>query len=113
MSSKSRDQIWEEWRDFVNMTPKELAKLLETEKSKSVGSGSGRGKTKGHKSGHQIVEIKRTIKDDLRDDHWEHMAKVVGHIKRQRTRGGPEDNVEHSAWRYSLMNWGHDPLDHG
>ena len=23
---------------------------------------------------------------------------------------GPKDDVEHSRWRYSLMNWGHDPL---
>ena len=38
------------------------------------------------------------------------MVTVVGYIKRHVSQGGPDDDVENSAWRYSLMNWGHDPL---
>lgn len=38
------------------------------------------------------------------------MAKVAGYIKRHLAQGGPEKDKEHSDWRYSLMNWGHDPL---
>lgn len=37
------------------------------------------------------------------------MAIVVGYIKRHCSQGGPDDNVKESTWRYSLMNWGHDP----
>jgi hypothetical protein len=40
------------------------------------------------------------------------MATVVGYIKRHRAQGGPQEDTEHSPWRYSLMNWGHDPLKH-
>ena len=109
-SSKDRDQIWDEWREFVNMAPKELEDWLETEESKSVGADSGDGESKGHKSGRRIVEIKRANKDDLSNDQWDHMAKVVGYIKRHKSQGGPDEDVEHSDWRYSLMNWGHDPL---
>ncbi len=108
-SSKSHDQIWDEWRDLVNMAPLELEDWLETSESKSVGDSEDSEST-GHKSGRQIVNIKRTNKDDLSDDQWDHMATVVGYIKRHLSQGGPDDDVEHSDWRYSLMNWGHDPL---
>ena len=110
MSEKSRDQIWNEWRELVNLAPQELEDWLETEESRSVGADSGDGESKGHKSGRRIVEIKRTNKDDLSDDDWDHMARVVGYIKRHLSQGGPEEDMEHSAWRYSLMNWGHDPM---
>lgn len=108
-SSKSRDQIWDEWQDLVNMTKSELEDWLETEESKSVGD-SESGESTGHKSGRRIVRIKDTRKDDLSDDEWDHMATVVGYVKRHLSQGGPDSDAEHSAWRYSLMNWGHDPL---
>ncbi|MFP7570038.1 DUF3140 domain-containing protein [Marivita sp. S2033] len=108
-SSKSRDQIWDEWRDLVNMTPSELEDWLETDASKSVGDADDQEST-GHKSGRRIVKIKNTNKDDLSDDQWDHMATVVGYIKRHLAQDGPDEDVEQSDWRYSLMNWGHDPL---
>ncbi|EYD71897.1 DUF3140 domain-containing protein [Limimaricola hongkongensis] len=110
MSGKSREQVWDEFRDLVNMAPKEIEDFLDTEESKSVGDTGGNGESTGHKSGRRIVEIKRTKKDDLTDDQWDHMAKVVGYIKRHKAQGGPDNDVAHSDWRYSLMNWGHDPL---
>ena len=106
--SKSRETVWDEWRDLVNMAPKELEDWLETEESKSVGAGEG--ESKGQRSGRRIVEIRRATKDDLTDADWDHMAKVVGFIKRHLAQGGPDSGVRTSAWRYSLMNWGHDPL---
>ena len=38
------------------------------------------------------------------------MNKVVGYVHRHLAQGGPKEDVEHSRWRHSLMNWGHDPL---
>ncbi|MGQ7843738.1 DUF3140 domain-containing protein [Granulosicoccus sp. 3-233] len=108
-SSKSREEIWSEWRDLVNMAPQELQDWLETDDSKSVGD-SDDGESTGHASGRRIVEIKRSNKDDISDDQWDHMAKVVGYIKRHLSQGGPDEGKEHSNWRHSLMNWGHDPL---
>ena len=108
-TSKTRDTIWKEWNELVNMAPAELDDWLKTEESRSVGD-SDEGESTGHASGRRIVEIKRTRKDDLSDSQWEHMAKVVGYIKRHSAQGGPDSDVENSAWRYSLMNWGHDPL---
>ncbi len=108
-SSKSHEEIWSEWRDLVNMAPQELEDWLDTEESKSVGDNDGEEST-GHASGRRIVKIKRTNKDDISDDQWDHMGKVVGYIKRHLSQGGPEKDKESSNWRYSLMNWGHDPL---
>ena len=108
-SSKSRDQIWDEWQDLVNMAPQELDDWLDTDESKSVGDTES-GESTGHKSGRRIVTIKRTNKDELTDDHWDHMANVVGYIKRHCSQGAPKHDAENSNWRYSLMNWGHDPL---
>ena len=108
---KSRDEIWSEWQELVNMTPSALEKWLKTEESRSVGdTGGGAGESTGHRSGRRIVEIKGRQKADLTDGDWSHMAKVVGYIKRHLAQGGPDRDKAHSDWRYSLMNWGHDPL---
>lgn len=108
-SGKSRETVWSEWRDLVNMSPTELEEWLDTDESQSVGD-SDEGESTGHQSGRKILAIKQTNKDELSDDQWSHMAKVVGYIKRHCAQGGPQDDIESSAWRYSLMNWGHDPL---
>ena len=100
----------EEFGELVNMTPKELEGFLETDESKAVGQKDGGGESTGHASGRRIVEIQRKKKGDLTEDDEAHMAKVVGYVKRHLAQGGPDDDVEHSKWRYSLMNWGHDPL---
>jgi Protein of unknown function (DUF3140) len=105
-----RQQIIEEFDEAVNMTPKELEEWLQTEESKSVGqSADGGGESKGHESGRRIVEIKRRNKSDYTDDDVEHMKKVNGYVKRHLVQG-PDKDPEDSKWRYSLMNWGHDPL---
>ena len=107
MTDKSRDEIWDEWRNKVNMAPQELEDWLDTDRSKSVGD-TDDGESTGHKSGRRIVEIKRTNKDDLTDDQWDHMAKVVGYINRHCAQV-PND-PEGSDWTASLKNWGHDPM---
>ena len=107
--AKSNEEAWDEWQKLVNMAPKELEDWLETDESKSVGQSSDGGESTGHKSGKRIVEIKRINKADMSDDDWDHVRKVIGYIKRHKAQG-PNDDVEHSDWRYSLMNWGHDPL---
>ena len=107
MDDDKKDEVYDEFYDCVNMQPKELEEWLETEESKSVGD-SDDGESTGHESGRRIVEIKRTNKDDLTDSQYEHMQKVVGYVHRH-TAQKPSGDIEDSDWRYSLMNWGHDP----
>ena len=92
------------------MTPTELERWLGTDESQAVGWGGEDGESVGHESGRRIVAIKRKKQDDLGEDDYEQMRKVVGYARRHLAQGGPADDVEHSKWRYSLMNWGHDPL---
>ncbi len=72
----------------------------------------GEAESVGHHSGRRIVEIlhKPVAEQDAAD--LAHMRKVVGYVKRHCAQG-PAEDVAHSRWRYSLMNWGHDPLKPG
>ena len=108
--TKNREEIKKEWSHLVNMTPPELKHWLGTPESQSVGDTGGEGESTGHKSGGKIIEILGTKEADRSDDQWQHMGKVTGYIKRHKTQGGPLKNKDTSPWRYSLMNWGHDPL---
>lgn len=95
--------------DAVNMTASELEKWLDSDESKSVGQKSGGGESTGHESGRHIVKILKSKKSDLSDNDYAHMRKVVGYTKRHLAQR-PSGDVKDSAWRYSLMNWGHDPV---
>jgi hypothetical protein len=108
LDSDTRDEIYATFYDRVNMQPKELEKWLETEESRSVGD-SEEGESTGHRSGRRIVEIKRTNKDELSESQFQHMNKVSNYISRHLAQR-PDGGVEESDWRYSLMNWGHDPM---
>jgi hypothetical protein len=108
MKESEKEEIYQDFKDNVNMAPKELEDWLDTEESKSVGQDSGDGESKGHKSGKKIIEIKRTNKDDLSDSDYEHMKKVNSYIARH-TAQKPSGDIEGSNWAHSLKNWGHDP----
>jgi hypothetical protein len=100
-----------EFAEAVNMTAGELEKWLATEESQAVGQKSGgSAESTGHESGRRIVELLRTKKSDLTDDDYAHMRKVKGYVQRHLAQEPAKEDVETSKWRYSLMNWGHDPL---
>jgi hypothetical protein len=106
-----RDAIWKDFSEAVNMTPRELEGWLATEDSRSVGwTHDGESEAVGHQEGRRIVEIQHKRKSDLTDDDYAHMRKVVGYVRRHLAQHGPAEDKEHSRWRYSLKNWGHDPL---
>ena len=107
MSDDKKEEVYQDFKDKVNMAPKELEDWLGTEESRSVGQDSGDGESKGHKSGEKIVKIKRTNKADLTDEQYAHMQKVNSYIARHTAQ--QPDEVAGSAWLYSLKNWGHDP----
>ena len=110
-NSSDDDDIYTSFKHDVNMTASELEKWLKTDESKSVGQASGDGESIGHHSGERIVEILHKKKADLTDDDEAHMHKVHSYVSRHSAQG-PDDkkDIPTSRWRYSLMNWGHDPL---
>jgi hypothetical protein len=96
--------------EVVNLSASELREWLKTDESKSVGQKpGGSGESTGHESGRRIVAILEKSEGDLDDDDVAHMRKVVGYVNRHLAQR-PKNDVETSKWRYSLKNWGHDPL---
>ncbi len=100
--------IRREFHDAVTMTASELEKWLVTDESKSVGQKNGGGESTGHESGRRIVTLLGTKAADLTDADLAHMKKVTGYVHRHLAQR-PSGDIHDSAWRYSLMNWGHDP----
>ncbi|MEV4278248.1 DUF3140 domain-containing protein [Actinoplanes xinjiangensis] len=102
--------VHEEFRAAVNMTAAELRGWLDTDESREVGQKRSEGaESVGHDSGRKIVQILGKKKADLTDADEQHMRKVVGYVHRHIAQR-PDGDVTDSRWRYSLMNWGHDPL---
>ena len=109
MSSEDQDQTRREFSEAVTMTGKELEHWLGTDEAQQVGQKKdGHDESTGHESGRRIVAILGTRKDDLTEDDYAHMRKVVGYVKRHLAQR-PDGDVSATPWRYSLMNWGHDP----
>ncbi|MBV6625696.1 MAG: DUF3140 domain-containing protein [Rivularia sp. (in: Bacteria)] len=108
--SKDTETVIKEFDEAVNMTVKQLESWLKTEESKSVGQkDDGDDESKGHKSGKHIIDILEKKKDDYTDDDISHMRKVVSYVHRHCAQK-PDGDIEDTPWRYSLMNWGHDPI---
>jgi hypothetical protein len=105
-----RERVARDFAQAVNMSASELRRWLRTDQSRSVGwkaSGS-ESESVGHASGRRIVAILGKRPSELSDADYSHMRKVVGFVRRHLAQ--EPANIATSRWRYSLMNWGHDPL---
>ena len=110
MAELNRAKVRREFRAAVNMTAAELERWLATPESRKVGwkgADGSRSESVGHASGRCIVAILGKPAAELTDDDYAHMRKVVGYVHRHCAQR--PDNIYTSRWRYSLMNWGHDP----
>ncbi len=99
-----------EFHEAVNMTAGELSHWLETDQSKEVGQKQdGEGESTGHQSGRHIIEMLHAKKDDYSKGDIAQMRRVVSFVHRHLAQR-PSGDIRETHWRYSLMNWGHDPL---
>lgn len=115
LSPDEATAIRTEFLRLTNLSQAELAAWLETDESRKVGF-VRRGETEsvGRQSGRRILAIRDTPPGDLTDADYRHMRKVIGYCRRHLAQrpfawktGG---DVTRTRWRWSLMNWGHDPL---
>ena len=103
-------RIRETFESLQTLTPPELAAWLETEESRAVGMvRRGESESVGRQSARRILAIRATPTEDLTDADYDHMRKVIGYCRRHLAQR-PFGDVTRTRWRYSLMNWGHDPL---
>jgi hypothetical protein len=108
-----RDNVYQEFNDRVNMTPKELDEWLDTNTSKEAGRHQEKdGESTGHMMGRRINEIRGKKKDELDDDDFGDMKKVVNYINRHSKQrpDKSDEELENMTWTHSLKNWGRDPL---
>ena len=104
------DLVIKEFRSVVNLKPDQLERWLSMPDSKKLGfKDEVKAGTRGHESGKRILKILTKRRDKYTDDDLRHMQTVVGFV-RQHRREKPPGDVFASNWRYSLMNWGHDPM---
>ena len=107
-------------RDFhevVNMSAHAIGEWLKTKESHVVGAKDGVTGTAedgpesvGHRSGRRIIALLGKESAALTASDYAHMRKVIGYVHRHLAQKPAVEDVKTSRWRYSLMNWGHDPL---
>lgn len=98
-----------DFKKAVNMTAKQIEKWLESDESKAVGfKEDDESESVGHQSGKHIIEILSKKQADYTADDFKFMKKVNGYVHRHLAQR-PSGDISETNWRYSLMNWGHDP----
>lgn len=107
--SKDVKSVIDEFQQVINMTAEELESWLDTDESKEVGQKEGDEESIGHKSGKRIIQLLQKKQDEYTDDDLSHMKKVVSYVHRHLAQR-PSGDIEDTRWRYSLKNWGHEPL---
>lgn len=91
------------------MSADEIEQWLDGEESRRVGFfRPGETESVGRQSGRAIARILRLAEPELGDEDYRQMRRVAGFVARHRAQE-PANPVT-SRWRWSLMNWGHDPL---
>jgi hypothetical protein len=110
LDDDAKRDVRKEFGEAVNMTAAQLRRWLGSDESRSVGdSGGSEKESTGHEMGRHIVELRDRKAADLDDEDYARMRKVVGYVHRHLAQR-PKGDVTDTRWRYSLMNWGHDPL---
>jgi hypothetical protein len=110
LSPDEERAIRAEFDALVNLEPAELKAWLNRPESSKVGM-VRRGETEsvGRQSARKILHIKATPVADLTEADYRHMKKVIGFCRRHLAQR-PWGEIADTRWRWSLMNWGHDPL---
>ena len=110
LDDDAKRDLRKEFGKAVNMSASALRTWLDTHESRSVGDTGGSDKeSTGHEMGRHIVELRDKHAADLDDEDYARMRKVVGYVHRHLAQR-PKGDISGTKWRYSLMNWGHDPL---
>lgn len=104
-----QEEILADFSEAVNMEASEIKQWLKTQESHSVGQKDPKGKIKGRESGKKIIKILQKEQSDYKKKDFKHMKKVVGYVHRHLAQK-PSGDIKETHWRYSLMNWGNDPM---
>jgi hypothetical protein len=110
LSPEDEAGVRAEFKRLTNMSQAELKAFLDTPQSKKVGmTRRGESESVGRQSARKILAIRDKAAADLTDADYAHMKKVIGFCRRHLAQR-PWGDIADTRWRWSLMNWAHDPL---
>jgi len=109
LSPDEEAEIRSEFHRLTNLSQAELRAWLATAQSRKVGMvRKGETESVGRQSARKILAIRDAAIGDLTEADYRHMRKVIGYCRRHLAQR-PWGDVTDTRWRWSLMNWGHDP----
>lgn len=121
-SSDPDPDVWREWRQLVNMTPRQLESFLRSDDGRAAGLSRSEARAQGIRSGQEsarwILKMKPTGRsfnqalDNWTPTMWSWARRQIAFIKRMKGNRGPLWDRDGYATRKhtSLLLWGHDPL---
>lgn len=113
---KSDDEIYADWRELVNMTPKQLRDFMSSEYGKDAGLSKAEadrlGIRRGWDSAKAILRMKAKPVSRWTAADWTWARRQVAFIRRMRGNRGPLYDARGEPTRKltSLLIWGHNPL---
>lgn len=113
-NSTDRNAVYSEWRELVNMSPRELERFL-AEYGDVAGlsraEASAQGIRSGRDSARAILRMKRKLKSEWTERDWTWAKRQIAFIKRMRgARGALYDSRgEPTRKLLALLVWGHNP----
>lgn len=91
------------FRMIVNIDADQLERWLDTPQSKKLETMNAATDV-----GHQVQKLLCKRRDKYDADDLKQMQTVIDHVN-SRLSKRPKGDIVASNWRFSLMNWGHDP----
>ena len=124
---EKRDELFQKWKELVNMSAKELELYLKTDEAKEDAGLSAKeakklGIRRGYDSGKAIVRMKRKGVKNWTKKDWEWAkrqvsfnSRMLGAFKRVKARKGKyealfDENGKRTPLHQSLLIWGHNPM---
>ena len=109
MSADNPTVAVDELRKTVNMSANVLTEWLGTDESRTVGfKATESSESVGHLSGKKIAALLGKHQAEFTGRDIAHARKVFGYIHRHLAQR-PAGDISETRWRYSVLNWGHDP----
>ena len=105
-AKKQREVIIDEFKSMINVPRDQLQRWLNTPESRKLRFPEE--PKNGKRSGEAILKILAKRQDKITSDDVDYMRRVIEFVG-PRLQKRPKGDIVASNWRYSLMNWGHDP----
>lgn len=91
----------QDFHSAINMSPEEIERWMRSPEARSAPDAG---------EDQRVLRLLQTPQDQLTDGDMGEMRLVIDRVREQLVLQPRPQDVAHSRWRYSLMNWGHDPL---